>query len=1441
MSKSVLNMTPAPGERSVRFVGDTLEFCLRADPEMEPANGHRALLRTTIGRGQQRRQEIHQAHFKNVPPAGRAWRDLPMIWRDGFWSISVPLPEVGFFRTKAYLCDARGWQHWPDGDDFGVNVQPNWCRTANTIYCAFPRMFGPNKQRSNSVDEKLEANWKQLDQGGYTIIPPSGKLRDLVAELPHIFDQLACRILHLLPVSPTPTTFAKFGRFGSPYAVQDLTAVDPALVEFDRRTTGIEQFCELTDAVHLRNGRVILDLVINHTGWGSTLYEQHPEWFVKDATGKFVSPGAWGTVWEDLVEINPESTALWDELAEVFLTWCRRGVDGFRCDAGYKVPVLVWQYITARVHEEFPGTVFFLEGLGGGWEDTAIRLTEGGLQWAYSEIFQNYSSTELCGYLDHAWKQSQRVGLLINYSETHDNDRLAARGRAWSLLRNQLCALTSVSGGFGFTSGVEWLAPEKVSVHSARGLAWGNKDNLVRELGILNHLLSENACFFDGAKIVRLSEPTDEVLAFARSTVDSADCLLVLANVDLDKEHPFIWKRPTSQNPNTAVQAATIWDQFKNVSVELLTGQTCPAELSNGDSLKWSLAPGRIVCLQPASARKAVSGTAYRDARGRAAWAIQAAHSVGREHVFAEHKWEDLSDAVDRDPAKFLVQLLAPDADTFQPIVTWTEIDAHRMVPVPPGHWLFVRLPNRFQLRLTGDKRPTINATAVKAAGAWLATIPPDQAVGDADLELQVYDNTVKTIRGCVRFLRSEPEWKNELDEGDQISQRAASRTVLLTNGRGGMARMNLDLGRVSSKYDCVLGANLHARLPVDRHVLVKRLRIWANANGFISALNADNLVRFEAGPIAVWRFRVPAGDGRAVFVRLAIQMLPGKNTLQIRLARESSDAQNGVTLRLTTRFDLEDRNFHSETQRNGGSDHHFTSHTQSLDGIAGFEFRPATDRCLRVISEAGEYHAAPEWSERLPHPIEATRGQTGQGDGWSPGWFDIPLNDDGAQATIWVTAENEFPSMGTAAKSAEAKFPVTPPSAGKRTGHDDFERQLHFAASQFIVQRGDFKSVIAGYPWFLDWGRDTLICARGLIAGGWLDEVRQLLIVFGRFEENGTLPNTIHGADASNRDTSDAPLWYGVVAEELAAATNESVYNLKVDDQRTVGEVIASIATGYLRGTPNGIQVDPASALVWSPGHFTWMDTNYPAGTPREGYPIEIQALWIRVLRCLARLNAPTSGEAWGTLADRATASLDQLYWIDTSGWYADSLIAKRGLPAAKAQPDRVLRSNCLIPISFGQLTGERARLCVAAARTHLVVPGALRTLAPLPADPPLPVHGNHGGLLNDPANPYWGRYEGDEDTRRKPAYHNGTAWTWTFPIFCEALIRAHEESQSAVAAARAYLGSMDTLLHDGCFGQLPEIVDGDAPHLQRGCDAQAWGVTEALRVWDRLNRQFP
>jgi predicted glycogen debranching enzyme len=452
----------------------------------------------------------------------------------------------------------------------------------------------------------------------------------------------------------------------------------------------------------------------------------------------------------------------------------------------------------------------------------------------------------------------------------------------------------------------------------------------------------------------------------------------------------------------------------------------------------------------------------------------------------------------------------------------------------------------------------------------------------------------------------------------------------------------------------------------------------------------------------------------------------------------------------------------------------------------------------------------------------------TDRGDAWSPGWFEIPLNASGS-VHLAVSADSEDPSLEQLSRIGLSSHRES--AFGQQPGmesDDSFGLRLRLASSHFLARRGEGSTVIAGYPWFLDWGRDTLIACRGLLAGGFTEEVREILLTFARFEDRGTLPNMLSADSTANRDTSDAPLWFGLACEEAATLLGRKLYEADTGG-RSLREVLASIASGYLAGTPNGIQVDLASGLVWSPSHFTWMDTNYPAGTPREGYPIEIQALWIRLLRQLGKLEPKAS---WSSLATRAEASLD-LFWNEALGCCHDTLLAPAGRPAREATPDGHVRPNQLFAVARGLIPGPRSRRIVATCCRSLLVPGALRSLAPLPVKELLPIRGADGRPLNDPRHPYFGRYEGDEDTRRKPAYHNGTAWNWLLPVFCEALAQAHEFDPRALAAAKAYLGSAERLLHEGCMGHLPEILDGDAPHGARGCDAQAWSVTEALRVW--------
>jgi predicted glycogen debranching enzyme len=1018
-------------------------------------------------------------------------------------------------------------------------------------------------------------------------------------------------------------------------------------------------------------------------------------------------------------------------------------------------------------------------------------------------------------------------------------------------------------------------------------------------LAQLNGLISNHPCFFDGARLTRLSPPDSQVYALLRESAEGRDFVLVLVNTDAEKEG-------TLALPDSVLPAAI-------AALDLL-GQPVPKMKLESDQTTFILLPGAAFCLASAEKPAGLSGDAYRRVRAQAAFALEALNKIIPAEMVNDLDWHWLADQIERSPKNFLAaatelasSLTAPDdaapaaekesgrqavlatllarleaRELYPRVITWTLIDARRVTPVPAGHWLLIEDTAPFRVTLEmPDGAPAIHAQSIAAGNNHVAAFAPQCAAPDlagpavqtlpsvsppdATLILERYATTSQKISAPIRFLSPQPQ--------PSTLQLQPSDLVLLTNGRGGMARLCVDLGRVNSKYDCALGANLNASVPVDRHVFVKRIRLWVNAAGFLSALDFNNLAAFKPGAAPVWDFIANAGDSRTVEIKLRAEMPPGENTVVFQFSRPTEKLAQGKQLpadadvRLTVRLDIEDRNFHSETKRNGGADFHFASNCRELPDIVGFEFTPAADRQLRVFADSGIYHPQPEWCENIPHPVEQTRGQVGSGDAYSPGWFELPLAK-GASVSLIATAEirtdlSSAPPLALTATKAPAaaylksssgepslsRIPLTETKAA--AADDFFESQLYQAAKQFVVRRDAGKTVIAGYPWFLDWGRDSLICARGLLAGGLVQEVKQLLLTFAKFEKDGTLPNTIHGNDVSNRDTSDAPLWFAIVCEECfqrekkPAGGKASVksaagkfFETVVDDEgRTLRDVLTSIAENYSRGTPNGIRLDPDSALIWSPSHFTWMDTNYPAGTPREGYPVEIQALWIRLLRLLEKISAPDGQKKWRDLADHATASFEKLFWLEEKGWFADVLLGGARVIARDAVVSDALRSNCLFAVSLGLATGTQAKRCVEAARKYLVVPGGLRTLAPLPVSTPLPVI-RDGGLLNDPTNPYWSHYEGDEDTRRKPAYHNGTAWTWTFPTFCEALARAWDNAPTAVAAAKSYLGSAEKLLNEGCLGQLPEILDGDRPHTQRGCDAQAWGATETLRVWKELGQ---
>ena len=1321
-----LRQFPETGDFLLRWAGDTLDVSLMVSP---PCDG-RAVYRTDVG---------------------GEWHDVPMEETSpGSFECTVPLPTVGIFSGKAcFFPKGKDIPEWPSGDNLRVKVAPAATRRANSIYTVFPRQFGDARFRNPEDEHGVKDAQAFLDSKGYSVIPPSGTFRDVVRELGHIMDDMGFRIVQLLPVFPVPATFARMGRYGCPFAATDFLSVDPACAEFDASATPLDQFRELCDAVHSKGGYLFIDLPANHTGWAATLQTHHPEWYRHASNGSFVSPGAWGVVWEDLVELDYSNPGLCDYMADVFIFWCRHGVDGFRCDAGYMIPAEAWTQIVRRVRSEYPDTVFMLEGLGGKLETTDRLLSESGLDWAYSEIFQTYDRRAFEWYLPGAIERAEKYGALVHFAETHDNDRLAKKGHVYARMRVQLAALLSHQGAWGMANGVEWFAEEKIDVHGASSLNWGASENMVGLIGRLNEILAEHSAFGPRTHLEVITRGGGNTLAVVRSGGTS---VLVLAN--LDCESP-----------------ATIrWDAARfgaSLVTDLVTGKQFAVDPAAGVELE----PGEVLCI--------------------------------------EGKCDGLNGGRQTENEQ---RLLPADRRTASVAWQWPE-DSRREVCVPAGCSLRVKAPYPFRVRVTDGTR----TLAVERSGEGnLADLklPPFDGEGTRaaarTLDIAVYapDGVHHSSSRVFVLPSGESACVKLVYTGDEIRADRSLETIL-GDGAGAMARVKLAWGDLRSQYDAIFAANTNPRVPADRLVLWTRCRAWLQYEGYSHEINADCIESFRADPagrFAEWTFRVPCGMGLTARFAFNLSLAQdGGNAARLAVRRIEDKSP---PVRIVFRPDLEWRSFHDVTKAQGAVERAFGAPDAATSHDDGFSFSPYKESGKLLFSvSGGEYHAEPQWTYCVPHPEEAERGQEPCGDLYSPGWISCDFATAGDRAVLtaaYVASDvKRLPSFKTVDERREMRnvpAAMSVPDA------------LREAMRLFMVRRDDVKTVIAGYPWFLDWGRDTFIFLRGAIAAGFTKEARDIVMAFARFEENGTLPNIIYGETAGNRDTTDAPLWFIVAVRDLCAKLGRKKFlSAACGGGRTLADVVESIASNYVKGTPNGIHVDVESGLVWSPAHFTWMDTNYPACTPRIGYPVEIQALWIAALRFLG-------GKKWKALADKAESSLAR-YFANGNG-LADCLDAPNGEPAALASRDDAVRPNQLFVISLlgdcDEADGRRElESNIVRACEKLLVPGGVRSLA---AGHPL----------------YRGTYAGDEDSARKPAYHNGTVWAWPFPLYAEAAVRTGALS---CAQGLSLLASSLENINAGCVCHLSEIADGDAPHAQKGCRAQAWSESELLRVWLKLS----
>ena len=653
------------------------------------------------------------------------------------------------------------------------------------------------------------------------------------------------------------------------------------------------------------------------------------------------------------------------------------------------------------------------------------------------------------------------------------------------------------------------------------------------------------------------------------------------------------------------------------------------------------------------------------------------------------------------------------------------------------------------------------------------------------------------------------------------------------------MLRTCLKWGEINDRYNALLAANLNTEIPVDRHIMLNRCRAWIIRHGRPEKLCINTTAGFTINPNGggTWTFHVPVGNGLYVDISIAIVMLHDENAIRISAYRHPADKRehyldDNSLVHFIFRPDIEDRNFHQDTKLD---DKLIQTWINAVDSSEkGFVFSPTKERQLKMFATKGLFKIQSESSSSIFRKIEEERGFGANSDLFSPGYFNIDMNGGGHVeliAQVITPQENKKIDFHT---HVNFKYLLN-------TANNSFEKTLLRAIKKFIVKRDNLKTVIAGYPWFLDWGRDTLICVRGLIAAGMYDDVKEILMQFAKYATDGKLPNIIYGEEVGNWDTSDAPLWLIVVTEDYCKALgNNDILNVNVNKNRTYLEALKSIANGYIKGTSNGIKVDSESKLVYSPSHFTWMDTNYPAGTPREGYPIEIQALWFAGLNFLASLEKDGK---WNDLSTKVKESINTYFLYkekDEDGnftgekWLCDCLHCSPMKPASESIADDHIRPNQLFAITLGAVTDFEISKAVLKITSQLLIPGAIRSLSDRKTSFKLSVY-NQGQLLNTPSAPYWGTYKGVEDETRKPAYHNGTAWTWPFPSYSEAYYITY--GRSGLKHAISILSSSQILLEEGCLGQIPEILDGNFPHKQRGCDAQAWGSTELYRVWKLLH----
>jgi predicted glycogen debranching enzyme len=627
----------------------------------------------------------------------------------------------------------------------------------------------------------------------------------------------------------------------------------------------------------------------------------------------------------------------------------------------------------------------------------------------------------------------------------------------------------------------------------------------------------------------------------------------------------------------------------------------------------------------------------------------------------------------------------------------------------------------------------------------------------------------------------------------------------LEADGQGGFAS-GTTLGVRTRRYHALLLAATTP--PTGRMVLVNGLDAWAGSGArsefltrqryspsVLAPEHGATLESFVDEPWPTWTYRL--ADGRRIEHELFVPHGRALVALRWRLVERRDTA-----LPFAVRPFLSGRDSHALHHENRAFRFTETTSGQRIEWHP-YEGVPA----VQALSN-GSYRAEPEWYRGFLYSEERARGLDDTEDLAAPGIFEWDLGK--ADAVLLLGAD------GSLADDRDAGEALDRLRRSERARRARFATPLERAGDAYVARRGAGKTIVAGYPWFTDWGRDTFIALRGLcLATDRLADARSILLGWAGLVSEGMLPNRfVDQGDAPEYNTVDASLWYVIAAHEYLEAADASGRPAPARDRNVLDAAVQEILAGHVRGTRFGIRAtDDGLLAAGEPGvQLTWMDAKVGdwVVTPRIGKPVEIQALWLNALRIAGQFTP-----SYASLYATGVESFARRFWNAEAGWLYDVVDADH----VPGRLDRSMRPNQIFAVGglpYPLLEGNRARLVVDAIERQLWTPLGLRTLAP----------GTEG---------YTPRYEGGI-RERDGAYHQGTVWPWLLGAFVDAWVRVRGGGAEVRAEARRrFLQPLLDHFSVAGVGHISEIADADPPHTPRGCPFQAWSVGEALRL-DRL-----